>query len=94
MKPNACKLWPFKILLEPKYGQASQALFHYGGRKLFIYADTMCSGIRYGHPTWEFNFLTLREFAELALGIRQVQSKTTSKLAFMPNNNKRHLSFP
>jgi len=93
MKPNACKLWPFKILSEPKYGHASQALFYYGGRKLFIYADTLCSGLKYGSPTWEFNFLTLREFAELALGFRRVQSKTTSKLAFMLNHQARRLSF-
>ena len=91
MKPNACKLWPFKILSEPKYGQADQASFNYGGRKLFIYADAMCSGLRYGRPTWEFNFLTLREFAEIALGTRRVQSKTTSKLFFMPNHNAKRL---
>ena len=93
MKPNACKLWPFKILSEPKYGQANQALFHYGGRKLFIYADSMCSGLRYGSPTWEFNVLTLREFAELALGTCRIQSKTTSKLAFIPHHQTRRLSF-
>ncbi len=51
MKPSACKLWPFKVLSEPKYGQARQAVFDYGGTKLFIYADSMCSGLRYGNPT-------------------------------------------
>ena len=81
MKPGACKLWPFKVLTEPKYGEANQALFNYQGRRLFIYADSMCSGLRYGSPTWEFNFSTLREFVELALGIREVQCKTTSKLS-------------
>jgi len=82
MKPRACKLWPFKVLTEPKYGQASQALFDYGGKRLFIYADSMCSGLRYGTPTWEFNFVTLREFVELAVGTREVQCKTTSNLSF------------
>jgi hypothetical protein len=38
-----------------------------------------------GSPTWEFNFSTLREFVELALGTRQVQCKTTSDLGFMSN---------
>jgi Fe-S-cluster containining protein len=80
MKPGACKLWPFKVLSEPKYGQANQALFDYGGNKLFIYADSMCSGLRYGSPTWEFSFSTLREFVELALGTRQAQCKTTRNL--------------
>jgi Fe-S-cluster containining protein len=82
MKPSACKLWPFKVLTEPKYGQPNQAQFNYQGRRLFIYADSMCSGLRYGSPTWEFNFSTLREFVELALGTREVQVKTTSDLPF------------
>ena len=94
MKPDACKLWPFKVLSEPKYGQAREAAFNYGGRQLFIYADTMCSGLRYGSPKWEFNYQTLREFAELALGTRQTQSKTTCKLGFAPRFQARRLSFP
>jgi Fe-S-cluster containining protein len=81
MKPGACKLWPFKVLTEPRYGQANGALFNYDGRRLFIYADSMCPGLRYGTPTWEFNFSTLKEFVELALGKRQEQCKTTSKIA-------------
>ena len=80
MKPAACKLWPFKVLSEPKYGQAKQALLNYHGMQLYVYADAMCSGLRYGTPTWEFNSSTLREFVALALGARQVQCKTTSDL--------------
>ncbi|MCW4045690.1 MAG: YkgJ family cysteine cluster protein [Candidatus Bathyarchaeota archaeon] len=81
MKPVACKLWPFKILSEPKYGHASRAQFNYRSRTLFVYADSMCSGLRYGAPTWEFTFSTLREFADIALGMRQAQCKTTSNLS-------------
>jgi Fe-S-cluster containining protein len=94
MKPSACKLWPFKVLSEPKFGQAQQATFNYGGRQLFIYADAMCSGLRYGNPTWEFNHQTLPEFAELAVGARQTQSKTTRNLGFAPRFQARRLSFP
>jgi hypothetical protein len=77
MKPAACKIWPFKILSEPKYGEEKQAAFNYMGNTLYIYADTMCSGLRFGAPTWEFRYTTLKEFTELALGLRQVQYKTT-----------------
>jgi Fe-S-cluster containining protein len=80
MKPDACKLWPFKVLSEPKYGQADRAVYGFDGRRLYVYADTLCSGLRYGSPTWEFGSSTLREFVELALGLRQVQSKTTCDL--------------
>jgi Fe-S-cluster containining protein len=76
-KPEACKIWPFKILSEPKYGEEKQAAFDYRGTRLYIYADSMCSGLRYGSPSWEFRYTTLKEFAELALGLRNVQYKTT-----------------
>jgi Fe-S-cluster containining protein len=77
MKPEACKIWPFKILAEPKYGEPNQAAFDYMGHRLYVYADTMCNGLRYGAPTWDFRYTTIKEFAELALGLRQVQYKTT-----------------
>lgn len=77
MKPGACKQWPFKVLFEPRFGDATHALYTYGGMKLYVYADSICSGLRYGSPGWEFAALTLREFVELTLGIRQMQSKTT-----------------
>jgi Fe-S-cluster containining protein len=77
MKPDACKIWPFKILSESKYGEANQAAYDYRGVRFYIYADTMCSGLRYGTPTWEFRNLKIKEFTELALGLRQDQCKTT-----------------
>lgn len=77
MKPEACKIWPFKVLAEPKYGEPNQAVFNYMGTKLYIYADAMCNGLRYGTPRWDFRYTTIKEFAELALGIRQLQYKTT-----------------
>jgi len=90
MKPNACKLWPFKVLAEPKYGQSNKAEFNFGGRKLFVYADSMCPGLKYGYPSWEFTRQTLTEFIEIALGIRKEQYKTTSDLIlFRPQTGYR-----
>lgn len=77
MKPNSCKIWPFKVLAESKYGEENQAAYVYCGNRLYVYVDTMCTGLRYGTPTWEFRNTTVREFTELALGLRQVQHKTT-----------------
>jgi Fe-S-cluster containining protein len=76
-KPQACKLWPFKVLREPKYGDEKQAAYEYRGVKLYVYVDAMCNGLRYGAPTWEFRNTTVREFVELALGLWRVQCKTT-----------------
>jgi Fe-S-cluster containining protein len=91
MKPEACKIWPFKVLAEPKYGEPNQAAYNYNGLHLFIYADTMCSGLRYGTPTWDFRNTTTKEFVEIALGIRQVQYKTTRTIRFAASQWGRQL---
>lgn len=80
MKPQACKLWPFKVLSKPKFGSASRAAYHYQAQKLFIYADPVCPGLRRGAPTREFAHSVIPEFIEVALGVRQKQLKTTSLL--------------
>jgi Fe-S-cluster containining protein len=80
IKPQACKIWPFKVLSEPKYGQPKQAAFDYGGLQLYVYADTMCSG--------------LREFAELALGVRKIQCKTTRPVVYQPKQQWGRQLFP
>jgi len=82
MKPKACKLWPFKILGRPEYGYANEAMYNYGGSRLFIYADSTCKGLRYGKPTWDFATNTLKEFIEIALGVRREQYKTTADINF------------
>jgi len=82
MKPDACKLWPFKVLADPRYGQAREAKFNHREKQLFIYADSMCSGLKYGNPTWEFQSRILKEFADIAFGNQRYQVKTTRKLPF------------
>ncbi len=88
MKPEACKIWPFKVLAEPKYGEPNQAIYDYQGVRLYVYADTMCSGLRYGVPTWDFRYTTIKEFTELALGIKAgtVQDYPISKLPAQKDN--------
>jgi len=93
MKPEACKLWPFKVIAEPKYGAPNQAVFDYMGNKIYVYVDTMCSGLRYGEPPWDFRYKTVKEFTELALGVRQVQYKSTRAVSNWPNKWGRQL-FP
>jgi uncharacterized protein len=93
-KPEACKIWPFKILSEPKYGEPNRAAYDYGSMRLYVYGDTMCSGLRTGTPTWDFRNKTIKEFTELSLGLRQIQYKTTGPENFTPQQQwGRHL-FP
>ncbi len=83
MKPKACKLWPFKVLSKPKYGHANEAVYYYGGGRFFLYADSSCSGLMYGTPTEEFASHTLKEFVEIAFGLRNSQIKTTANIGFL-----------
>jgi hypothetical protein len=82
MKPTACQLWPFKILAQPKYGGGNDAIYRHGGYDVFIYVDSMCSGIRYGTPTWEFVKFTLGEFIQIAMGLRTVQCRSTGDIRY------------
>jgi Fe-S-cluster containining protein len=82
MKPKACQLWPFKILREPKFGCSNEAAYLFGDSKLFVYADPMCNGLRLGTPTLEFAGSVLKEFVEIAAGLRKNQFKTTSNFWF------------
>lgn len=77
MKPEACKIWPFKVLTEPKYGDSSAASYDYRGMHLYVYGDAMCSGLRLGEPTWDFKNSTVKEFTEIALGARDTQHNST-----------------
>jgi Fe-S-cluster containining protein len=78
MKPRACQLWPFKVLPRPQYGYPAEAMYLYGGKPLFVYADPMCRGLRLGRPTFEFANYTVGEFVEIAAGVRSNQFRTTA----------------
>lgn len=80
MKPRACRIWPFKILSEPRFGHANEAEYRLGENSVFVYADSMCNGLRYGTPAWEFANCTLKEFVEIAMGFRNDQRNTTANV--------------
>jgi Fe-S-cluster containining protein len=80
MKPRACQLWPFKVLSEPRYGYPNEASYFYGDTRVFVYADSMCRGLRLGLPTPLFANYVLREFVEIAAGVRINQFRTTSSI--------------
>ena len=87
MKPKACQLWPFKVMGEPRYGFPIEAVYRIGDENLYVYADSMCNGLRFGTPTQEFVAGVLREFVEIAVGLRSVQLRTTSRTGRDWNRN-------
>jgi len=80
MKPRACKLWPFKVHNEPKYGRPDHALYDLDDKRFYVYVDPACVGITWGNPTHEFVYGTLREFVEISLGFCEKQFYTTAQL--------------
>ena len=81
LKPQACKLWPFKIYTYPRYGQERQAIFKYNGKKFYIYIDPNCIGIRWGKPSQGFIEKTIPEFIKIALGYNQIQRYSTANVS-------------
>jgi len=80
MKPIACKLWPFKISDRPRYGRPNEAVYKYGEKKLYVYVDPSCVGLRWGSPNYSFVNEALSEFVDLAVGLRHKQCFSTSRL--------------
>lgn len=80
LKPIACKLWPFKVSDKPKFGRPNEAVYRYGDRRLFVYVDPFCPGLRWGSPDSGFVRETLSEFVDLAVGLRRKQCYSTSRM--------------
>lgn len=93
MKPLACKLWPFKVLKKPKYGNPSEALFIYRGRPLYVYIDPFCPNLKWGRPTPELTYKVIPEVIELSMNIREKQVYSTSRTLdrFIPPTKPRRI---
>jgi Fe-S-cluster containining protein len=82
IKPRACKLWPFKIYSQPRYGRSNQASYEYRDREFFIYVDHACTGLRFGrNPSDQLVSKTIPEVVEIALGLREEQLYSTSRIS-------------
>ncbi|MFH0749112.1 MAG: YkgJ family cysteine cluster protein [Candidatus Bathyarchaeota archaeon] len=77
-KLMACKIWPFRVLTEPKYGEADEALFTYRDKKFYIYVLPTCSGITWGRPTERLSKKVLPELIDIRFGFLQRQYFSTS----------------
>ncbi len=77
-KPLACKIWPFKILVEPKYGYPNEAAYNYKNNIFYIYAIPNCPGFSWGRPSAEFRDKILPEFIDIRLGTVGRQHFSTS----------------
>ncbi|MFH0897376.1 MAG: YkgJ family cysteine cluster protein [Candidatus Bathyarchaeota archaeon] len=83
-KPLTCKIWPFRILTEPIYGEGNEAFFDYRNRRFYIYAIPHCPGITWGHPTERLIKRVLPEFIDVRFGFKGTRHFSTSRLPFPP----------
>lgn len=83
-KPLACKLWPFKVLAEPKYGQPDEASYNYRNNRFYVYVIPNCPGTSWGRPSEGLIKKTLPEFIDIRLGFRERQRFTTAPLHPQP----------
>ena len=83
-KPLTCKIWPFRILTEPRYSESNEACFDYRNRRFYIYAIPHCPGIIWGHPTEGLVKKTLPEFIDVRFGLQGRQHFSTSRFPFPP----------
>ena len=89
MKPRACKLWPFKIYSQPRYGRSNQASYEYMDREFFIYVDPRCLGLRFGrNPSNQLVSKIIPEVLEIALGLREKQFYSTSRTPPYPQHSR------
>jgi len=78
MKPFACKVWPFRVLLKPdKLDKNFDGLYLSGNREYFIYINPKCFGINRGDPA-DFE-KTIEEVINLWNGSNQQQYYSTNK---------------
>lgn len=79
MKPFACKMWPFKVLLKPDKGDKEfNGLYQADGREYFVYLDPKCVGINRADPA-DFK-KTVEEMVNLWTGSRKKQHYSTNKV--------------
>lgn len=83
-KPLACKLWPFRIRGDPRFGHEDEAHYKYRNHDFYIYAYPQCPGIQLGKPSTLFSHKVLPEFLNIRLGFQNGQIHSTSKLRPMP----------
>lgn len=80
MKPQACKLWPFKVYPHPKYGRPRDATYRYAGSRFFVYVDPACVGIRWGRPSHKYLDKVIPEFIQIATGSLEKQRYSTANI--------------
>lgn len=80
MKPLACKIWPFRICDNSRYGYHDESYFKHKNGEFYVYAYPTCPGISYGKPTDEFMNRIIPEFIDIRLGLTRTQTYSTSRL--------------
>jgi len=78
MKPFACKVWPFKVMLKPdKVDREFEGLYQTSNKEYFVYLHPRCLGINRGNPA-DFK-KTIEEIISLWNGLDREQYYSTNR---------------
>lgn len=84
MKPLACKVWPFIVLLKPdKMDKNFDGLYQTTSKEYFVYLNPRCLGINKGNPV-DFK-RTIDEVINLWNGLKKEQYYSTNKELILGN---------
>jgi len=79
MKPFACKIWPFRVLLKPdKMDKNFDGLYQTSNKEYFVYLNPKCIGINKGNPI-DFK-KTTEEIINLWNGLKKEQYYSTNRV--------------
>jgi Fe-S-cluster containining protein len=92
-KPLVCKLWPFAILENPKYGKNGESIYHYQEKKFYVYVHLYCRGLLLGKPLPHLRNKVIPEAVRLSLCLEESQKHTISNLV-NPSFTAAHTTLP
>ncbi len=83
-KPHACRMWPFRVVDRPAFGNEMRSRYENEEWHGYVYADPRCPRLIYGAPTPSFANRIVREFVHIARRKTERQSLSTASLPSPP----------
>jgi hypothetical protein len=74
-----------QVFDKPKFGRPDEAVYRYRDNNFYVYVDPACTGLIWGKPAPEFKYRILTEFIDVAVGLRNQQFHSTSKIQCRQN---------
>ncbi|MBO3840179.1 MAG: YkgJ family cysteine cluster protein [Thermoproteota archaeon] len=64
-KPYVCRMFPFRVLRKPKYGNEELSEFKYRTEVFYVYLNRECNGVKLGNSSIRFIERVMPEFVKI-----------------------------